>query len=139
MARFINENCIGCTLCTRSCPVGAISGKAKERQVINPAVCIDCGACGAVCANGAVENGEGIVCSPVPPARRLRPVIDGGKCTGCQLCIENCVINALALTDPQFKGDVHIVSSLVKEAACTGCSYCARVCPQHAIQMESRN
>ena len=41
----ITDKCKGCTKCARNCPVGAISGKIKERHVIDQAKCIKCGAC----------------------------------------------------------------------------------------------
>jgi NADH-quinone oxidoreductase subunit F len=51
----INENCTGCGLCLKSCPAGAIRGEKKERHVIDPKVCIKCGACQSVCKFNAVE------------------------------------------------------------------------------------
>jgi NADP-reducing hydrogenase subunit HndC len=42
---IIPEKCVGCTLCARICPVNCISGKVKEKHVIDQAVCIKCGAC----------------------------------------------------------------------------------------------
>ncbi|WP_461038960.1 NADH-ubiquinone oxidoreductase-F iron-sulfur binding region domain-containing protein [Tepidimicrobium xylanilyticum] len=51
---FITENCIGCTKCARNCPVSCISGKVKERHVINTDECIKCGTCMEVCPVGAV-------------------------------------------------------------------------------------
>lgn len=51
---FITEDCIGCTKCARNCPVSCISGKVKERHVINTDECIKCGNCMEVCPVGAV-------------------------------------------------------------------------------------
>lgn len=51
---YITENCKGCTLCAKKCPVGAISGKVKERHAIDTDKCIKCGVCMDVCKFNAV-------------------------------------------------------------------------------------
>ncbi|MCA1746128.1 MAG: NADH-quinone oxidoreductase subunit NuoF [Bacteroidales bacterium] len=51
---ILEENCVGCTACARACPVGAISGERKELHVVDPAICIKCGACMEKCKFDAV-------------------------------------------------------------------------------------
>ena len=48
------DKCKGCTLCSRICPVGAISGTVKNPHTIDPAKCIKCGACMEKCKFGAI-------------------------------------------------------------------------------------
>jgi len=50
------EKCKGCTLCSRVCPAGAISGTVKQPHVIDPAKCVKCGACMEKCKFGAIEK-----------------------------------------------------------------------------------
>jgi NADH-quinone oxidoreductase subunit F len=48
------EKCTGCTLCSRKCPVAAITGERKAAHVIDEAKCIKCGRCKEACRFGAV-------------------------------------------------------------------------------------
>ncbi|MDO4182416.1 MAG: NADH-quinone oxidoreductase subunit NuoF [Coriobacteriia bacterium] len=48
------EKCTGCTLCSRKCAVGAISGEKKQPHVIDAAACIRCNQCAEACRFGAV-------------------------------------------------------------------------------------
>ncbi|MEW9121175.1 MAG: NADH-quinone oxidoreductase subunit NuoF [Thermotaleaceae bacterium] len=50
----ITDLCKGCTLCTKACPVNAISGEKKELHAIDTNVCIKCGACLEKCPFNAI-------------------------------------------------------------------------------------
>ena len=47
--------CVGCTLCSRVCPVDAISGERKIPHAIDSSTCIKCGACLEKCKFGAIS------------------------------------------------------------------------------------
>ncbi|MBP3540241.1 MAG: NADH-quinone oxidoreductase subunit NuoF [Clostridia bacterium] len=52
----ITDKCRGCTLCSKVCPAGAITGTVKEQHVIDTAKCLKCGACMEKCRFGAIEK-----------------------------------------------------------------------------------
>ncbi len=52
---YIEEDkCKGCTLCSKKCPVSAISGEVKNSHIIDADKCIKCGQCKTVCRFDAV-------------------------------------------------------------------------------------
>lgn len=46
--------CIGCMICSRNCPVEAITGNKGQLHVINSIICVKCGACYASCNSNAI-------------------------------------------------------------------------------------
>jgi len=50
----INDNCVGCTACSKACPVNAISGTVKNKHTINQDACIKCGQCIKTCKFDAI-------------------------------------------------------------------------------------
>jgi NADH:ubiquinone oxidoreductase subunit F (NADH-binding) len=49
------EKCVGCTVCSKVCPVEAIEGKRKEPHKIDFDKCVSCGACKEACRFGAIS------------------------------------------------------------------------------------
>jgi NADH-quinone oxidoreductase subunit F/NADP-reducing hydrogenase subunit HndC len=50
----IAENCTGCMVCMRNCPVDAIQGAKQEVHTIDPDKCTRCGMCMSVCKFDAI-------------------------------------------------------------------------------------
>ena len=68
MPYYINNECIGCTICAKKCPVPCIWGgsvhewaKTKEFHIINPPDCIECGVCASYCPVDCIQNEKGVI------------------------------------------------------------------------------
>ena len=52
--KIVADKCRGCSLCSKKCPVGCISGEIKKPFVIDQSKCIKCGTCMDTCKFGAI-------------------------------------------------------------------------------------
>jgi Na+-translocating ferredoxin:NAD+ oxidoreductase subunit B len=53
---FVKDNCIGCRICAKVCPVNAASGELKKLHFIDQTKCIGCGICTAKCPVQAIDG-----------------------------------------------------------------------------------
>jgi NADH:ubiquinone oxidoreductase subunit F (NADH-binding)/(2Fe-2S) ferredoxin len=51
---IIQDVCTGCTVCSRNCPVDAITGERRHPHIIDSEKCIRCGICMQVCNFNAI-------------------------------------------------------------------------------------
>jgi len=51
---ILSEKCVGCTVCSKSCPVNAISGERRQPHLIDQSMCIRCGVCMEKCKFSAI-------------------------------------------------------------------------------------
>ena len=51
---IIQDNCVGCTICAKRCPVQCITGERKGLHIIDQDACIQCGECFASCNFDAI-------------------------------------------------------------------------------------
>ena len=69
---------------------------------------------------------------------KKRPHINSKTCAGCSVCVENCPMDCLKLTEPRYHGDIRTNAHLALRDQCIGCGICARVCPIEAITMSEK-
>lgn len=137
MSYKITTGCVGCKLCAKGCPTGAITGELKEIHSIDPEKCVDCGYCGKICAMGAVIDNNGKETTKIPKNHWQKPSIDKHLCVGCSICVQNCPANCLEIEGPKFHGDINTIAMLARPADCIDCKICAKVCPIDAIHFET--
>lgn len=133
MAHSITDRCIGCTACTKVCPVRAISGQRQEIHRIDPGLCIDCGSCTRVCPQSAISDPYGVFKPRIPKRSDWpKPAVDPVLCSGCEFCVSICPFGALELVGG---GPMWGTSHLARPNDCVGCGLCETVCAKAAIRV----
>jgi ferredoxin len=57
------------------------------------------------------------------------PWVDESLCTGCGICVKECPVDAIVLSDSQ--------RAVLNEQECVRCGICHDVCPQDAVRHDS--
>ena len=104
MSYYINEECIGCTICAKKCPVPCIWGdeagvfaKAQVLHIIEPGECIDCGVCASYCPVDCIHNERGVIETKVEAKHRPIAVVEEENCTGCEWCVDACPFDCIEM------------------------------------------
>lgn len=147
MSYFINDECIGCTICAKKCPIPCIWDKesigkvaaAKELHVIDPKLCIDCGVCATYCPVDCIQDQRGVIKPKIEAKKRPIAIVNEDNCTGCEWCVDICPFNCLEMVPREGYeawGDIKYTSQMQKVARdvrtkdCVGCKLCEEVCIQ---------
>lgn len=126
LRRRLNANCNHCGLCTANCATGAIDPKT---HATDPAECVLCLSCQAVCPRGAISYGPAGGASRFDPSRRQ--VLLG--IAGGALAIGSLRTGASAAgQDPLLVRPPGAVSGF--SSRCVRCGECMKVCPTSGLQ-----
>ena len=139
MAYRFTDQCVGCGMCRKICPVACIAGQPRKRHAVDPDRCIDCGACGRICPHNAVLDDLGRRCERIR-RRALHweiPLFNYARCMSCRACIDACPASCLGVTHTEDTQDRKAYPFLVDRAACIACQFCAVECPVDAVTLKA--
>ena len=137
MPYFINQECIGCTICAKKCPVPCIWGdrvgewaSTKDLHIINPPDCIECGVCASYCPVDCIQNETGKIEPKIEAKQRPVAVVREDNCTGCEWCVDVCPFDCIEMVKPENPSEFFAVARVVRPKDCVGCKLCEEVCVQ---------
>ncbi len=134
----ITAACLGCTMCAKRCPAGAIHGERRKQHFIDPSLCAGCGACWRQCPKAAIIDALGRRRRGKPAKELPRSHIDRTHCAGCQTCLLNCPFDAISFVRKRVPlvGIGTPGHCVVDQSRCVGCGTCVEVCPTGAAYIE---
>jgi ferredoxin len=59
----------------------------------------------------------------------MKPKISAGKCISCYLCISECPVESITVSDSTGK-------AYIDPKRCSECGHCIKICPVKAIKGE---
>lgn len=138
MAYYINDECIGCTICAKKCPVPCIWGpegvgvtaKTKEMHIIDPKACINCGVCASYCPVDCIQNEHGVIEPKIEAKKRPVALVREENCTGCEWCVDVCPFDCIEMVRPENPSEFFAVARVTRPKDCVACKLCEEVCVQ---------
>ncbi len=82
-------------------------------------------------AKAAASSASGLMAKGELELEPYFAVIHNDRCTGCGMCVENCVYNAIELNEDRQYGTI----GSINQALCKGCGACSGNCRCNAIDI----
>lgn len=78
--RYDPAKCIGCKMCVAVCPHAAFAMNGRKAVLVHPQGCMECGACRMNCPTDAIAVESGVGCA----AAMIRAALTGKKEATCE-------------------------------------------------------